>query len=99
MGAERSYYSKAQIDAIPIACEEIELQDVFDPAGIRTCLVNLNPQLPAAENAANFLKKAQKLQRREKLLPQRIEREELLEKELAERESRQQTPQMKKYAK
>ena len=98
MGAERSYYSVAQIDAIPIACEEIELQDVFDPAGIRTCLVNLNPQLPAAENAANFLKKAQKLQRREKLLPQRIEREEL-EKELAERESRLQTPQMKKYAK
>lgn len=78
----------AQIDAIPIACEEIELQDVFDPAGIGTCLVKLNPQLTAAENAANFLKKAQKLQRREKLLPQRIEREELFEKELAERESR-----------
>ena len=58
----------AQIDAIPIACEEIELQDVFDPAGIRTCLVNLNPQLPAAENAANFFKKGAKTTAQRKAL-------------------------------
>ena len=44
---------------MPFNCLWRNEQDVFDPAGIRTCLAKLNPQLLAAENAANFLKKAQ----------------------------------------
>ena len=78
----------AQVDAVTPASQEVELKDIFDPDGIRTCHIVLNPQLSAVENAAHFLKKAQKFQRREKLLPERIKREEIVEKELVECEAR-----------
>ena len=82
----------AQVDAVTPASQEVELKDIFDPDGKQTCHIVLNPQLSAVENAANFLKRAQKFQRREKLLPERIKREEIDEKELVECEARLSDP-------
>ena len=82
----------AQVDAVTPASQEVELKDIFDPDGKLTCRIVLNPRLSAVENAANFLKRAQKFQRREKLLPERIKREEIVEKELVECEARLSDP-------
>ena len=82
----------AQVDSVTPASQEVELKDIFDPDGKRRCRIVLNPQLSAVENAGHFLKKAQKFQRRETLLPERIKREEIVEKELAECEARLSDP-------
>ncbi len=82
----------AQVNSVTPASQEVELKDIFDPDGKRTCHIVLDPQLSAVENAAHFLKRAHKFQRREKLLPERIKREEIVEKVLVECEERLSKP-------
>lgn len=62
----------AQLASVPAGAERVELVDVFDPSGEGRCLIELNPSVSAAQNAADLLKRAQKYQRRLQLIPERI---------------------------
>ena len=78
----------AQLATVPSGADRVDLPDVFDPSGQRSCSIDLNPQVTPAQNAADLLKRAQKYSRRLALIPERIRVQAALMEELADQQAK-----------
>ena len=62
----------AHVSSLARGQQRVELPDTFDASGQSSVSVDLDPLLSPAENAARYLKRAQKLRRRMTILPERL---------------------------
>ncbi len=62
----------ARLAEVPRGAAVIELVDSFDHTGSNRVLIELDPRITAAENAARYLRYAKKYRQRQAVLPMRI---------------------------